>query len=100
MVLAMIQAMRPSVYTVRYSRRWVGNPLLYISGAMASLGDALFGYSQGVTAAFQVQPNFIHRMYGKEVTADDIQLRETGVFPLLPGLLHAVVCSTCLSTPS
>ncbi|KAF7360274.1 General substrate transporter [Mycena venus] len=47
MVPAMLQAMRPMVYTVRYSRRWVGNPLLYISGAMASLGDALFGYSQG-----------------------------------------------------
>ncbi|KAJ7666094.1 general substrate transporter [Mycena polygramma] len=67
MVPAVIRALRPKVYTVRYSRRWVGNPLLYISGAMASLGDALFGYSQGVTAAFQVQPNFIHCMYGKEV---------------------------------
>ncbi|KAJ6558100.1 hypothetical protein B0H19DRAFT_1149932 [Mycena capillaripes] len=96
MVLAMIQAMRPSVYTVRFSRRWVGNPLLYISGAMASLGDALFGYSQGVTAAFQVQPNFIHRMYGKEVTADEIQMRETGVFPLLPAVMVACLNITAL----
>lgn len=48
MVPAIVQAMRPTVYTVRYPRRWAGNPLLYISGAMASLGDALFGYSQGI----------------------------------------------------
>lgn len=86
MIPAIIQAMRPSTYTVRYSRRWTGKPLLYISGAMASLGDALFGYSQGVTAAFQVQPNFIHRMYGKAVTVEEVQMRETEVPPLLPGL--------------
>ncbi|KAJ7858533.1 general substrate transporter [Mycena olivaceomarginata] len=59
MVPAMIQAMRPTVYTVRYSRRWAGNPLLYISGAMASLGDALFGYSQGVTGRIS-SPTQLH----------------------------------------
>ncbi|KAJ7185681.1 general substrate transporter, partial [Mycena filopes] len=87
MVPAIIQAMRPTTYTVRYSRRWVGNPLLYISGAMASLGDALFGYSQGVTAAYQVEFSFIHRMYGKTVTGEEIEMHETGVHPLLPAIL-------------
>ncbi|KAJ6487861.1 general substrate transporter [Mycena sanguinolenta] len=96
MLLAMIQSMRPTVYTVRYSRRWAGNPLLYISGAMASLGDALFGYSQGVTAAFQVQPNFIHRMYGKQVTAAEVMMRETEVLPLLPAVMVACLNITAL----
>ncbi|KAJ7158266.1 general substrate transporter [Mycena crocata] len=96
MVPAMIQAMCPTTYTVRYSRRWTGNPLLYISGAMASLGDALFGYSQGVTAAFQVQPNFIHRMYGKDVTVEQIRLRETEVPPLLPAVMVACLDITAL----
>ncbi|KAJ7778238.1 general substrate transporter [Mycena metata] len=89
MVAAIIHALRPTTYTVRYSRRWVGAPLLYISGAMASLGDALFGYSQGVTAAYQVQPTFIQRMYGKSVTGEEIEMHETGVHPLLPAILVA-----------
>ncbi|KAK7044740.1 general substrate transporter [Favolaschia claudopus] len=96
MVLAVLKSMRPTVYTVRYSRRWVGNPLLYISGAMASLGDGLFGYSQGVTAAFQVQPNFIHRIYGKAVTAEEIVLRETEVDPMVPAFMVASLNVTAL----
>lgn len=88
--------MRPSTYTVRYPRQWVGKPLLYASGAMASLGDALFGYSQGVTAAFQVQPNFIHRMYGKAVTLEEIKLRETEIHPLLPAITVACLNVTAL----
>ncbi|KAJ7439368.1 general substrate transporter [Mycena latifolia] len=88
--------MRPTTYTVRYSRKWTGKPLLYISGAMASLGDALFGYSQGVTAAFQVQANFIHRMYGKEVTWEEIQMRETGVPPYIPAIMVACLNITAL----
>ncbi|KAJ7682946.1 hypothetical protein B0H17DRAFT_1160979 [Mycena rosella] len=96
MVPSILQAMRPTTYTVRYSRKWTGKPLLYISGAMASLGDALFGYSQGVTAAFQVQPNFIHRMYGKDVTLQEIQLRETEVPPLLPAIMVACLNITAL----
>ena len=56
-----LQALRIVVSRAVCSRWLAGAPLLYISGAMASLGDALFGYSQGVTAAFQVQPNFIYR---------------------------------------
>ncbi|KAJ7739994.1 general substrate transporter [Mycena maculata] len=96
MVPPIIQAMRSSTYTVRYSRRWTGHPLLYISGAMASLGDALFGYSQGVTAAFQVQPNFIHRMYGKVTTIEEIRMRKTEVNPLLPAIMVACLNITAL----
>ncbi|KAF7351281.1 General substrate transporter [Mycena sanguinolenta] len=96
MVLPMIQSMRPTVYTVRYSRRWAGNPLLYISSAMASLGDALFGYSQGVTVAFQVQYSFIYRIYGKQVTADEVMMRETDVIPLLPAVMVACLNITAL----
>jgi hypothetical protein len=99
MVPSIIQAMRPTTYTVRYSRKWTGKPLLYISGAMASLGDALFGYSQGVTAAFQVQPNFIHRRYGKEVTLAEIQWEETEVAPYLPGFAVSLALRHIL-TPS
>ncbi|KAF7370087.1 hypothetical protein MSAN_00638700 [Mycena sanguinolenta] len=55
-------AFKPTTYTIRYPRKLAGNPLLYISSASASLGDALLGYSQGITAAFQVQRSFIHRI--------------------------------------
>ncbi|KAF7325820.1 General substrate transporter [Mycena kentingensis (nom. inval.)] len=89
---------RPKTYTVRYNRRWAGAPLLYISGAMASLGDALFGYSQGVTAGFQVQPNFLSRMYmhGKFITTESVQLRETEIPPLLPAIFVSCLNITAL----
>ncbi|CAK5274543.1 unnamed protein product [Mycena citricolor] len=91
-----LQRMRPKAYTVRYARSWVGNPLLYVSGAMASLGDALFGYSQGVTAAFQVQPNFIHRMYGQGVSVEEVKMGDMEVWPLLPALMVACLNITAL----
>lgn len=63
----------------------VGRPLLIASSALASLGDAMFGYSQGVIAALQVQPPFIHRFFGKEVTLDQINAGMTGVDPFVQG---------------
>ncbi|KAF9035808.1 hypothetical protein BJ165DRAFT_1604510 [Panaeolus papilionaceus] len=60
-------------YVVRYPRWMVGKRLLYSSSALAALGDAMFGYSQGVIAAAQVQPSFISRMYGYTVSLDQIQ---------------------------
>ncbi|KAF7318874.1 General substrate transporter [Mycena chlorophos] len=85
-------------YAIRYNRRWAGAPLLYVSGAMASLGDALFGYSQGVTAAFQVQPNFISRMYahGESVSTENVQLREVEVSPMLPAMFVSSLNVTAL----
>jgi len=61
----------------------VGRPLLVATSALASLGDAMFGYSQGIIAANQVQPSFIKRMFGKDVTMEQIQTSTTGVNPLL-----------------
>jgi hypothetical protein len=63
----------------------VGRPLLVATSALASLGDAMFGYSQGIIAANQVQPSFIKRMFGKDVTMEQIQTSTTGVNPLLVG---------------
>lgn len=77
---------RPKTYSARYPQWMVGRPLLYMSSALASLGDAMFGYGQGSIAAAQVQPSFIHRMFGKEVTMAQIQAGQTGVDPFIQGL--------------
>jgi len=63
----------------------VGRPLLYSSSALASLGDAMFGYSQGIIASNQVQPSFIRRMYGKDVTLQQIRDGQDGVDVFLQG---------------
>ncbi|KAJ7698092.1 general substrate transporter [Mycena rosella] len=73
-----------------------GRPLLYLSSAAASLGDALLGYSLGITAVFQVQPSFIHRIYGVQVTALQIEEQTTGVNPLLPAMIIACYSVTAL----
>jgi hypothetical protein len=62
-----------------------GKPLLYMSRVLGSLGDALFGYSQGITAAFQVQPSFIRGIYSKEVSEEVIRVGEIGVSPYVIG---------------
>ena len=46
----------------------------------------MFGYSQGVIAGNQVQPSFIKRMFGKDVTMEQIETGETGVNPLIVGV--------------
>lgn len=63
----------------------VGKPLLYSSSALASLGDAMFGYSQGIIASNQVQPSFIRTMYGKDVTLQQVQDGQDGVNVFLQG---------------
>ena len=63
----------------------VGRRLLYSSSALASLGDAMFGYSQGIIASNQVQPSFIRRMYGKDVTLQQIRDGQDGVDVFLQG---------------
>lgn len=72
----------------RYPKWMLGNRLLYASSALASLGDAMFGYSQGVIAAAQVQPSFIRRMYGPDLTLEQIQAGNNGVDPLLQGIVY------------
>jgi hypothetical protein len=64
----------------------VGRPLLIATSALASLGDAMFGYSQGIIAANQVQPSFIKRMFDKDVTMEQIQTSTTGVNTFLVGM--------------
>lgn len=63
----------------------IGRPLLVATTALASLGDAMFGYSQGTIAASQVQPSFIKRMFGKDPTMDQIETGATGVNPFIIG---------------
>jgi hypothetical protein len=44
----MFAGLKRRTYTVRYPRWMVGKPLLYSSSALAALGDAMFGYNQGI----------------------------------------------------
>ncbi|KAI0771959.1 general substrate transporter [Trametes elegans] len=77
---------RPQSFPRRYPQWMVGKPLLFASSALASLGDAMFGYSQGVIAALQVQPNFIRRFFGRDVTLAQVQAGETGVDPYVQAI--------------
>ncbi|KAG2051358.1 general substrate transporter [Suillus hirtellus] len=87
---------RPKTYSARYPQWMVGRPLLYMSSALASLGDAMFGYGQGSIAAAQVQPSFIRRMFGKEVTMAQIQAGQTGVDPFIQAITVACLNLTAL----
>jgi hypothetical protein len=80
-----LSSLKPTTYAPRYPRWMVGRPLLVATSALASLGDAMFGYSQGIIAANQVQPSFIKRMFGKDVTMEQIQTSTTGVNPFMAG---------------
>lgn len=95
--MTLTDRLRPRVYTARYPRWMVGKPLLYMSSALASLGDAMFGYGQGIIAAVQVQPSFIHRMFGKTVTMAQIQAGDTGVDPWIQGASFSSPSSSMLS---
>ncbi|GBE81967.1 Probable glucose transporter rco-3 [Sparassis crispa] len=91
-----MERFRPKTYTARYPRWMVGKPLLIASSALASLGDALFGYSQGVIAAVQVQPPFIKRFFGRSVTIEQIQAGTTGVDPYVQAITVACLNITAL----
>ncbi|KAK7462806.1 hypothetical protein VKT23_007386 [Stygiomarasmius scandens] len=96
-----LRKLKRSTYLVRYPRWMAGKPLLYMSCALASLGDALFGYSQGITSSLEVQASFLHRMYHKDVSPHDIQLGHTGIDPFLTAItvsclnVTALVSSLC-----
>ncbi|KAI0676964.1 general substrate transporter [Trametes maxima] len=83
---ALADKFRPTSFPARYPRWMVGKPLLIASSALPSLGDAMFGYSQGVIAALQVQPNFIRRFFGQDVTIEQIQAGVTGVDPYVQAI--------------
>jgi hypothetical protein len=63
----------------------VGKPLLIASSALASLGDAMFGYSQGIMASNAVQPGFLKTIFGVDVTLEQIRDSSTGIDPWLFG---------------
>ncbi|KAG8962818.1 hypothetical protein FRC03_003718 [Tulasnella sp. 419] len=84
-----LHSLRPKAYVARYPKWLVGRKLLYASSALASLGDAMFGYSQGVMASVQVQPSFLRRMYGVNVTMDQIASGQTGVDPFVQAITVA-----------
>ncbi|EGO01631.1 hypothetical protein SERLA73DRAFT_166182 [Serpula lacrymans var. lacrymans S7.3] len=74
--------LKPKTYTARFPRWMVGKRLLYASSALASLGDAMFGYSQGIIAAAQVQPS--------------VQAGDTGVEPFTQAITVACINITAL----
>ncbi|KAF8881163.1 general substrate transporter [Gymnopilus junonius] len=92
----MFAGLKRRTYTVRYPRWMVGKPLLYSSSALASLGDAMFGYSQGIIAAAQVQPSFIRTMYGSNVTLQQVQAGQQGVDPFLQAIVVSCLNLTAL----
>ncbi|KAI9448240.1 general substrate transporter [Lactarius indigo] len=91
-----LSSFRPTSYVSRYPRWMIGRPLLIATSALASLGDAMFGYSQGTIAANQVQPSFIRRMFGKDVTMEQIQTSETGVDPFIVAITVSCLNITAL----
>src|SRR5260370_24065332 len=84
----MFAGLKRRTYTARYPRWMVGKSLLYSSSALAALGDAMFGYSQGIIAAAQVQPSFIRRMYGKDTTLEQVQMGQDGVDVFMQGIFY------------
>lgn len=86
-----LQRFKPKAYTPGYPGWMVGKPLLIASSALASLGDAMFGYSQGIIASVQVQPRFIERFYGVSgVTLQDIQAGRSGINPNTQGEIFSI----------
>ena len=64
----------------------VGKPLLIASSVLCSLGDAMFGYSQGCIGTALVQPSFLRRMYGvQDITLDEVAKGDTKVNEYLIG---------------
>lgn len=71
----------------------VGKPLLIASSALASLGDAMFGYSQGIMASNAVQPGFLKTIFGADVTLEDIRASNTGIDPWVFGTSFSTTIS-------
>ncbi|KAH9968278.1 general substrate transporter [Russula dissimulans] len=91
-----LSALKRTTYVPRYPRWMVGRPLLLATSALASLGDAMFGYSQGIIAANLIQPSFIKRMFGKDVTMEQIQTSTTGVDPFIVAITVSCLNITAL----
>ncbi|KAJ7650930.1 general substrate transporter [Roridomyces roridus] len=90
--------LRPKTYTVLYPRAFVGRPLLYASCAIASLGDGLFGYSQGLIASFQLQPTFLNQFYGTKISLAGIEEGTEEIPRVLPAVFIATLGITAFFT--
>lgn len=75
------RTLKPKTYKPRYP--FVGKPLLWMTCAFGSLGDALFGYDQGIMAGLLVNPVFIRRFFsehgGMEGKHGDVNPSITGI---------------------
>ncbi|OBT45487.1 hypothetical protein VE00_05050 [Pseudogymnoascus sp. WSF 3629] len=58
------RALKPTVYIPRYPKWMVGKPLLWATCFFGSLGDALFGYDQGIMSGLLVNEVFVKRFFG------------------------------------
>ncbi|KAJ6627893.1 hypothetical protein B0H10DRAFT_315455 [Mycena sp. CBHHK59/15] len=86
MTLRMLQAIWPQHVrrSLLASNDWNAPPLYF--WCFGHLGRCVLRVRQGLTAGFQVHPAFIHRMYNKKVTLEEITMGEMAIPPLLPGL--------------
>lgn len=93
----MLQMLRPTTYRARYPAWMVGRPLLVASSALVSLGDAMFGYSQGCISSALVQPSFIRRMYKvQDIDLNRIATGDIGVSEYVIGITVACLNITAL----
>ncbi|KAJ7632879.1 general substrate transporter [Roridomyces roridus] len=83
--------LRPKSYSVVYPRSFVGQPLLYMSCAIASLGDGLFGFSQGIIATFQLQATFLNQFYGITISLEEMEQGTAHIPRLLPAIFIATL---------
>ncbi|KAL2064669.1 hypothetical protein VTL71DRAFT_3807 [Oculimacula yallundae] len=75
--------LKPAIYIPRYPKFMIGKPLLWATCFFGSLGDALFGYDQGIMSGLLVNEVFISRFYGSYGGADGTTI---GVNPNLIGI--------------
>ncbi|RGP69697.1 mfs sugar transporter [Fusarium sporotrichioides] len=73
--------LKPQAIHHRYPFK--GKPLLWMTCAFGSLGDALFGYDQGIVAGLLVNPIFVSRFFkdfgGAEGISDHVNPSITGI---------------------
>ncbi|KAH6959776.1 putative MFS sugar transporter [Ilyonectria sp. MPI-CAGE-AT-0026] len=76
--------LKPKSIHARYFFR--GKPLLWMTCAFGSLGDALFGYDQGIVSGLLVNPIFISKFFSDYGGADGTS---EGIDPNMTGILVA-----------
>lgn len=64
------RTLKPKYYIPRYPKWMVGKTLLWATCFFGSLGDALFGYDQGIMSGLLVNEVFIKRFYSEHGGAE------------------------------